>query len=343
MKNASISSYNTSYEVKHLHFNDLTPKDIEEWKELETTATEPNAYLSPHFVLPALKYLENESRITFVTVRKVAIGLSSLVGLAILKKYNFSRYLPLPHVSFFHTRHSYLSGIFAHKEYIQEVVPILLRNITNFQVSQYGIEVEETSADGNLYLLISDIFKNLGFRWFPYKEWQRKTLPVNQAKNVQQNFSKRLNKNFKRNLRKIGELGEVSWGIISHGDVNAAYIQEFLELENMGWKGKRKSSLYSNPNAVLFFQEMIQNFNRENKAYFMRLTLNDKAIASNSNFISGNVGFAFKIGWDVNYAKYSPGVLNEILFLESVNNKFDHVDYFDSGTYGESFIDSIWA
>src|SRR5690606_1905151 len=192
---------------------------IEEWNELEANTIEPNAYLSPHFVLPAIKYLENESKITFVIVRKVAGAGSSLVGLAILKKNNFSRYLPLPHISFFHTRHSYLSGIYAHKEYFQEVVPVLLKEITKFQVSQYGIEAEETPADGTLYSLINDLFKELGFRWFPYKEWNRKTLPVDQANHVQQNFSKRLNRNFKRNMRKLGELGEVRWGIISGGAV----------------------------------------------------------------------------------------------------------------------------
>lgn len=144
-------------------------------------------------------------------------------------------------------------------------------------------------------------------------------------------------------MKGLSQLGEVNWEMISHGEISSTHINDFLRLENLGWKRKKKSSLLSNPNDALFFQEMIKNFNGEGRSFFTELKINNQVIASSTNLISGNAGFAFKIGWNPAYAKFSPGIINEILLLENDNGDISNLEYIDSGTSGSnSYIDRIW-
>lgn len=334
------NSAKMQYQVKVLNPAELSEKDIDDWFALAENSIEPNAYLSPNFVLPALKHIEKDSKVSFLAVYNHITSKSNLVGLFIFKKKNFSYKFPLPHYYAFHTKHSYLSGILVDKDHAKVVVQLILEEITK---SQKSIAIDEYPADGILYTLIEDIMANLGYEWFTFKKWDRKTLLIGKVKETLSSHSKRLVKNFKRHINGLKEIGELEWQLFSQGNVNPTHINDFLRLENMGWKGKEKSSLYSSPQETAFFKEMIQNFNKKEQAFFMELRLNNQTISSTSNFISGNAGFAFKIGWDTAYAKYSPGVLNEILFLQLIDDKFNKIEFVDSGTAEASYIDKIWS
>lgn len=60
----------------------------------------------------------------------------------------------------------------------------------------------------------------------------------------------------------------------------------------------------------------MEGFNKTGRAFFTEIVLNDKIISSTTNLISGKAGFAFKVGWDIEFAKYGPGIVNEIKTLE---------------------------
>ena len=87
---------------------------------------------------------------------------------------------------------------------------------------------------------------------------------------------------------------------------------------------------------------MIENFNKDGRAFFTELRLNDEIISSTSNIISGNAGFAFKSGWDIAYAKYSPGILNRLTFMDDKEYVSKQLEYMDSGSSKESYINYIW-
>ena len=110
----------------------------------------------------------------------------------------------------------------------------------------------------------------------------------------------------------------------------------------MGWKAEEKTSLLRRRQDQ-FFREMIDGFARHGRAFFTELTLGNKVIASTSNLISGNAGFAFKIGWDTGLARMSPGILNEAEFIRNVPDLFPDLEYIDSGAEEGSFIENLWS
>lgn len=66
--------------VRVLTAEELSASDMAAWSDLEARAIEPNAYMSPHFVLPALRHLEPEAPVEIWFVQRHAGGTAQLIG-----------------------------------------------------------------------------------------------------------------------------------------------------------------------------------------------------------------------------------------------------------------------
>jgi hypothetical protein len=143
--------------------------------------------------------------------------------------------------------------------------------------------------------------------------------------------------------RLLEEKGNVRWRALFGTEVEDGNIEHFLEVEHMGWKGERGTSLRSRPSHEVFFREMVNGFREGERLFFTEMCLDGVVIASTSNLISGGAGFAFKIGYHPGYAKMSPGVLNEVEFIQHAPNLCKLLSYIDSGALEGSYIDQLWA
>lgn len=334
---------NNQFSVKLLEPQELTDRDISAWKNLESRAIEANAFLSPNFVIPAIRHLESNSKICILTIDKNSAGSSDLIGVFVFKLSKFSKFFPLPHLSAFHSRHSFLSGILADKDYAPNVVKIIFDHLSSSSLKWHGVVFEDRPVQGPLAEIEKNITSQMGIKWLPFIQWDRSILYPPRLGEDSINFlSKNIRKNYRRGMRGLSDIGQVKWEIVQGDELTSVNVDEFIRLENMGWKGDRKTSIYSHPNYVSFFREMIENFNKDGRAFFTELRLNDEIISSTSNLISGNAGFAFKIGWDIAYAKHSLGILNQLTLMESKEKTFKQLKYIDSGSSKESYINYIW-
>jgi len=143
--------------------------------------------------------------------------------------------------------------------------------------------------------------------------------------------------------RRLEERGNVRWMALFGKEVDETSLERFLEIEHMGWKGENGTSLRSRASHEAFFREMVGGFREKGGLFFTEMYLDDAVIASTSNLISGGTGFAFKIGWNPNYAKMGPGVLNEVEFIQQAPCLCGSLSYIDSGALEGSFIDQLWV
>ncbi|MDO9302874.1 MAG: GNAT family N-acetyltransferase, partial [Anaerolineales bacterium] len=239
--------------------------------------------------------------------------------------------------------HSFLSGILADKDCASEVVKIVFDHLFSSSLKWHGIVFEDHPMQGHLAEIEKIVTSQMGMKWLSFMEWDRSILyPPKPGENNVNSLSKHIRKNYRRSMRGLNDIGQVKWEIVEGDELTSINVDDFIRLENMGWKGARKSSIYSRPNYASFFREMIENFNKDGRTFFTELRLDDQIIASTSNIISGNAGFAFKIGWELGYAKHSPGILNQLALMDSKENTFTQLKYIDSGSAKESFINYIW-
>jgi CelD/BcsL family acetyltransferase involved in cellulose biosynthesis len=88
---------------------------------------------------------------------------------------------------------------------------------------------------------------------------------------------------------------------------------------------------------------MVRGFAGADRVLFAELRVGERVISSTSNFLSGRAAFAFKIGWHRDFAKMSPGTLNEVEMIRQAPSLLGKLDFFDSGSGQDSYINELWV
>jgi hypothetical protein len=110
------------WEVKFRHLAELTDLDRQAWARLEARSAEPNAFMSPHFVLPALAHLDSGASPVLMWIERAAGGLKELVGVGVFRYSLGTRAFPWPHLTAYQCEHSYLGGLLVDAEAVRPVV-----------------------------------------------------------------------------------------------------------------------------------------------------------------------------------------------------------------------------
>jgi CelD/BcsL family acetyltransferase involved in cellulose biosynthesis len=341
-------SARTPYRVRIVSPGEVDSATARSWEALEERALEPNAFLSPHFVIPAVRHLgcrESGADPRCVFVEKAGAGAGEMVGAGVFVPHRPIRWFPMRHLQAFHSPHSYLSGLLLDRSDAEGAARALLHALPSVAPSSHGVVLEDCSTDGAQWDVLAGVARESGARWQEEGRSGRAVFVPSAGGPgyIDAHFSRRQAKNARRLRRRLEERGRVGWRAVFGRDVDDACVERFLQLEHMGWKRARGSSLRSLPAHETFFREMVEGFRGSGRVFFTELLVDDRVIASTANLISGNAGFAFKIGWHSDYAAQAPGLLNEVEFIQAAPAVCGHLAYIDSGAGEGSFIEEMWA
>ena len=120
-------------------------------------------------------------------------------------------------------------------------------------------------------------------------------------------FSGSRKQRLRRARTELEKLGKLSFEKFNHPKTMINPLDEFLKLEEKGWKGTKKTALNSTPQTAAFCQEAVQNTAAEKKCHIHALKLDDNTIASLITFECRGYFYPWKIAFDEIYAKYSVG------------------------------------
>lgn len=121
--------------------------------------------------------------------------------------------------------------------------------------------------------------------------------------------------------------GPVSVKMLDMGADPAGWIDGFLALEKLGWKGREGSALACAPETEGLFREVITKGQHQGQARLAALMVGGRAVAMSSWFVSGNHGVGFKMAFDEEFRSYAPGLLLMREVAESVGqNPAMHFD-----------------
>jgi CelD/BcsL family acetyltransferase involved in cellulose biosynthesis len=119
-------------------------------------------------------------------------------------------------------------------------------------------------------------------------------------------------KELQRLERRLAEAGKLEYAELQDAAEAEQWIADFLELEARGWKGRNASALGSSDPGRLFFKRATHAAARRGRLMLLGLRLAGRWVAMKCNFVSGEGAFAFKIAYDEDYARFSPGTLLEL-------------------------------
>lgn len=334
-----------AFRVRFSTVPDLDARTIAAWADLEQRALEPNAYLSPSFVLPSIRCLKPQTRPIAFVLETETPGAPELVGLGVFQAVRGSRSFPLPHLRAYRSRHSYLGGLLLDRVSATAAAEALFRWLRSKHSRWHGVDVHGQiggeSGDNELTQAITAG----GATWHP--RWLTPRAVLIPAKAGEAYLHERLAsgraKDLRRRWRRLEEQGPVRWRALRGPEITPACIERFMDLEHLGWKGQEGTSLRSRPDDEQFFREMIGEFAARDRAVFTELSVGDTVVASTSNLISGKRGFAFKLGWHPDYHRMAPGLLNEVEFIRNAPAVFNDLDLIDSGAAKGSFLEELWS
>ncbi len=156
-------------------------------------------------------------------------------------------------------------------------------------------------------------------------------------------ISPRRRKELGRQRRRLAETGHLEHVVSSEPrDIRPA-VADFVTLEARGWKGRSGGAAARSPAAEQFMTEAVVALSFERKVRIDRLRFDDRTIAATITLYSGDYAWFWKIAYEEEFARFSPGV-QIALDLTDVLEADRHLAQVDScAVAGHPMIDHLWA
>jgi CelD/BcsL family acetyltransferase involved in cellulose biosynthesis len=314
------------------------------WLALEARALEPNAYLSPHFVLPALEHLDPHNNALILLVQDTRHAQPHLVAAGVFEPLLGARHFPVPHLCAYRSRHTFLGGVLLDRACATAALRALLDYVQANPWRYQGIDFGLAWADGEQAQLLDEALRSHAAQALTATTVQRAVLPrasLGEAGLAAVPAARQ--QDMRRQWRRLNKQGATTWRAVHAPALAVPCAQTFLALENTGWKKEEGSAMACNAADTAFFYAVVQGFASEERMLFTELALDDRVIASTVNIISGDAAFAFKVGWDIAFKSFSPGLVNEWEFIAQGGQALPpHTRFIDSGASPGSYIEEFW-
>lgn len=150
-------------------------------------------------------------------------------------------------------------------------------------------------------------------------------------------------KEIRRLQKRLAEMGRVDQRMLASRADLPHWCADFLRLESSGWKGREGTALACRAGDAAFFRAACAAAFDAGRLHMLRIDLDGRAIAMLANFRHGAGAFSFKIAFDEDMGRFSPGVLIELANLHAVQDD-PHIEWMDSCAAADHpMIDSLWA
>lgn len=153
---------------------------------------------------------------------------------------------------------------------------------------------------------------------------------------------KKKRKEIGRLQSRLAEIGQVRFcRLLDHEGLDA-WIDTFIALEASGWKGREGAALANDRQTKNFVCDALRGAYATGRLEMIRLEVDRRVIAMLVNFLTPPGSFSFKIAFDEEFARFSPGVLIQLENLKILETR--GIDWMDScAVEDHPMINSLWA
>jgi CelD/BcsL family acetyltransferase involved in cellulose biosynthesis len=312
---------------------------LAEWQGLARTASEPNAFQEPWFAAAGLEHLTGDQDIRLVEVRD-----DTLIGvIPLCVRHDYGR-LPAAHVRNWRHHNDFLGTPLIRAEREADFWRALLRHLDGAAWAPGFLHVNGLVERGAVHSGLIEAASELGRPVPIVQRCVRASLAsaLPPAEYLEKTVRKKKRKELKRLASRLGELGAVTSRTWGPEEDLAAWCDDFLGLERRGWKGRAGSALASHPATEAFFRQALGGAAAAGRLQIRRLELDGNPIAMLVNFLTPPGSFSFKIAYDEDYSRFSPGVLIQLDNLDILSR--GDIEWMDScAAENHPMIDSLWG
>ena len=268
---------------------ELDDRDLSSWGELAERSSEPNPFHHPDFVLPAARALDRVEDISILRIDAVDGAWTGC--LPVIRERGWHS-LPLRSLATWLHPYSLLGSPLlapddpdAHRSALVETM------LSEDAVAGLDWIPDDHAIDGAVELS--------GFE-----------RPVLRRQADGDYLGERVKGKHRREFRRLARGLEEELGgpleLVDRSSEDEA-VEGFLKLEASGWKGRDGTALASVPAHADFFRDVARRFRRRDAFELLTLEAGGRTAAARCSLLAGGVGFCFKIAYDEDLSRYSPG------------------------------------
>jgi CelD/BcsL family acetyltransferase involved in cellulose biosynthesis len=299
---------------------------VPSWDDLAAAAVEPNVFYESWMLLPALRAYGDSVRVVLVFANHAPRrhGRPLLCGLFPLVR---QRRGLVPVLCLWHYLHCYLGVPLVRAGYGPEVLEALFDWLAHDRGGAPLLECGRISGEGAFFQLLVD-HAGTHRRELVLREAHTRALLRNDGRLLLAQVPGERRKKLRKAEQRLAKTGPVDYvSLAQDGDVEA-WLDDFLRLEASGWKLQAGTAL---------------GCHDADRQFFLDVARAGRPIAMLCNFHAGDGSFAFKVAFNEDFSRYSPGALLELENLRQVEAS-PALHWMDSCTdAGESLVRHLWA
>jgi hypothetical protein len=310
------------------------------WDDLAAHAVEPNAFLESWFLRPALEQFDVSSRAQIFALWDGDL----LCGLLPFdQQQNYGRW-PFPHVQNWLHHNAFLGTPLVRAGYEASFWRALLAHFDFAPGQALFAHFAGLTVDGALAAALAQVSASQNRRCALVHQCERAFLGKGLSPDAYLEAAVRgkKRKELRRQRSRLSEAGALTFARDHSATGLGEWTDEFLALEQRGWKGQNGSALACADATRTLFAEVLAGAAAAGKLERLDLRLDGKPLAMLVNFLCAPGSFSFKTAFDEDYARFSPGVLLQIENLALLEHS--DIAWCDScAVEGHPMIDSLWT
>lgn len=149
-------------------------------------------------------------------------------------------------------------------------------------------------------------------------------------------------KKLRQHRRRLSERGELSSVIVREPQAVRDALEDFLQMEASGWKGRQGTALICNNADAAFARTAIAALAEQGRASIHALTLDQRPVSMQIVLRAGPAAFTWKIAYDETLHDFSPGML----LLEDYTAAFLNdptIAFVNSCAHDDRSFMSVWT
>jgi hypothetical protein len=321
---------------------------VPQWEALTSVSADANAFYEPWMLLPALRSYHADGDFRFALVfgpdPEKPTGPAILYGFFPFERRPKYRGFPSAVLKLIKHKYMELCTPLVRRDLVTECATILLDWLESDACDAPLVEFRFLAGEDRI---TQELHSQLYQRRTPAFQSECSARALFRPAADSETFlnfalANKRRKEFRRLEKRLSESGRLEYKTLGPTEDPAPWIEGFLGLEAKGWKGEQGSAMALDHSRRRYFEEIAAGAHQCGKLMMLGLFLDDRPIALKCNFLTGRGSFAFKIAFDEEFARSSPGVLLEIENVRRLH-ELRSLSWMDSCAIPKHFmINRLW-
>jgi CelD/BcsL family acetyltransferase involved in cellulose biosynthesis len=312
------------------------------WRELAARALEPNAFYEPAFALEAAALFGADAGAVLVWS---GTSPRRLLGFFPARREPRRYGIRLPVLVGWTHPYAPLGTPLVEREAAEPVIAAWLDHVAGNRQLPGLLLLPFLTKEGPLAAILDAILRRAQMPAADLNDHRRAQLVPGDDRlhYLEHTLGRRRHKELRRSVRRLADIGALLFITATEPAAVAAALEDFLKLEARGWKGQTGTAALCRDDTRRFMTAAVHGLAAEGKVAISRILIDGRTIAATITLRSADAAWFWKIAYDEECARYSPGVVLTSAVTEELAEDATLMRTDSCATANHPMIDRLWG